>query len=271
MDSNTTGTVISDENLKVIGLNGSILVACGASHPLVQRKDHSFCRYVVTAQTRTWLPESLFDQYLAEGRVSRLASPLSLPANYNEGTPIQPLAVFVNNDFTAAAEIQLPQWSRDNKVEWTDVVGEAIPTKATCQPTDVAHQWLNDWALKLCQKIDVTIASKHSLSEFNNDILLNWTHMALCAANDKSLRWKLHLRFGAFMAPERVRRTFDTFIQHEFPQCTWESYLHEMKNFRDVIQSQPIGIRATPEKTVNRIQKLHGITNIRPLELTFVV
>ena len=267
MDSNTTGTLNSDENLKVIGLNGSTLVACGTSHPIVQRNDHSFCRYIVPAETHTWLPESLFDLYRKEGRVSRLASPLTLPANTNE---VQPLAVFVNNDFINAAEIQLPQWSKDNKIEWTDVVGEAIKTKATCQPADVVHHWLNDWASKLCQKVDATIASTHSLSNFRNESLLNWTHMALCAATDKSLRWKLNLRFGAFMAPERVRRTFDTFIQHEFPQCTWELYLRDMKDLRDVIQSQPIGSRFTMEKTSNKRKKIHQIAVRHPSELQLI-
>ena len=246
MDSNTDATVFNDEDVKVIGLAGSTLVACGTSHPIVQRNDSTFCRYALTTTSRSWLPVSLFDQYLAEGRVSRLASPVSLPAIDNEGTSVQPVVMFVNNEFIAATGIQLPRWSSGIEVEWTDVVGEAIETKATCQPTNVAHQWLNDWASKLCHKIDTAIASRHSSNEISNDILLNWTHLALCAATDKSLRWKLHLRFGAFMAPEGVRRTFDSYIQHEFPQRTWESYLYAIKNFGGVIQSQPSDMHAEP-------------------------
>ena len=250
MGANDGGTVVDAGSVEVIGLNGATLVACGTSLPIVRRKsDGLICRLVVGTVPQ-WLPESEFDRYLSEGRVSRLESAVPLLSSGGDGPPDQPLVLFANTDVLKAAGVALPSDWPGAADTWTTVLGEAVTTWATCLPGNLAKQWLNDWASRLRDKIDDALARPRTDVEPGRSTLLQWADLGLCAATAKPLRWQLYLRYGAAMEPDRVRRTFDTFVQREFPKCSWEFYLKEMTDLTDVVRAQPRPFHVNPAHVV---------------------
>ena len=264
MGANESGSVVDASPVEVIGLNGATLVACGTSLPIVRRaSDGWICRFVANAALQ-WLPQSEFDRYLAERRVSLLEAAIPLSTSADDEETNQPLVLFVNQDFLREAGVVLPSELSGAPVEWTTVVGETVTTRATCLPETVAKQWLNDWASRLRGRIDDALAKPRTDVELQRSTLLQWADLGLCAATEKPLRWQLYLRYGAAMEPDRVRRTFDTFIQREFPNCTWDFYLKEMSDLADVIRSQPLPSQANP-LPLNPYHKLHSIAGRQKL------
>ena len=270
MGANEGGAVVIAGAVEVIGLNGATLVACGTSLPIVRRlSDGLICR-LVAGTVPQWLAASEFDRYLAEGRVTRLESAIPLPSSDEAAQLDQPLVLFANNDFLQAAGAALPSHQREVPVQWTKVVGEAVSTSATCLRGSIAKRWLNDSASRLRDKIDRSIAEPWTDAGTQKSTLLQWADLGLCAATEKPLRWQLYLRCGAAMQPDRVRRTFDTFVQREFPNCSWDFYLKEMTDLAGVIRSQPRPSQSDSPPS-NPYHKLHCIAGQQKLpELSLV-
>ena len=270
MGANAGKPVDDADAVEVIGLNGATLVACGTSLPVVRRlSDGMICRFVVPVESLQWLPGSEFERFLAEGRVSRFKTPIRFPFTSLGENAVQPLVLFANDVFLEAAAVALPEEFHVSPTPWTNVVDEAVPTWATCLPSDLAKQWLNESAARLRDRIDTEIAKSGGEPGPDRASLLRWSDLALCAATEKSLRWQLYLRYGDSMEPDRVRRTFDAFVQREFPSCSWDFYLKEMKDLADVICSQ----RRLPSTDPTPSDPHHYIRDIakqHPRELTLV-
>ena len=114
-----------------------------------------------------------------------------------------------------------------------------MKTWAACLPGDQAKAMLNEMAEKILDLLDAEISFTRNAEETGR--LLQLADFGLCAATDKTLRWRLYLRYGAVLPPDRVRRTFVSFIQREFPACEWEFYLAEMRSFHTVVLSRHPG------------------------------
>jgi hypothetical protein len=55
--------------------------------------------------------------------------------------------------------------------------------------------------------------------------LMRIADFALCAARSRDLRWRAYTYFATVQESDRVKGTFDTFIQREFPDASWEDFL----------------------------------------------
>ncbi len=259
MGDATTGSMIDVRDVEVIGLAGSTLVECGTAIPVARRlSDGKFCRFVVSPAPLQWFPGSEFDQLVSEGRVSPFESPVPLPSSAVAANPVQPLVLYMNQVFLAAAETtppadweekqcvwtsrnfhtvsQLPADREETQCVWTLLPHESVKTWAACLPGEQAKAMLNEMAEKILDRLDAGISFTRNSEETAK--LLQLADFGLCAATDKTLRWRLYLRYGATLEPDRVRRTFDSFVVREFPLCRWESYLKEMTSFQSVLISR---------------------------------
>ena len=256
MDQRSSEIGVEGECLKVIGMNGSTLVECGTSLPVVQRTNGDFCRFVIDkVSSRLWHNQATLADYVSEGRISRFENPITLPASSPANE--QPLVLFVNSEFLDEAEVEKPIEFLGTTVQWTKITGEKKPTWGTPLPESLAKRMLDGWAKKLCQKIDRHMKE----DDASATKLQKWSDFGLCAATDKGIRWSLYLRYGAVIDPERVRRLFDVFVQRQFPTCKWEFYLDEMHEIRSIIQAQPpIKTRPKPiAKSVKNITEERGL------------
>jgi hypothetical protein len=252
--SSAIGTV--SESLNVIGMNGATLVACGTNLPVVQCTNGDFCRFVIDKVTsRLWHNQATLADYVSEGRISVFETPIPLPASSlaNE----QLLVLYVNSEFLDEAEIQKPSEFQGTPVHWTKITDEKKSTWGTPLPESLAKRMLDEWAKKLCQKIDRHMKENDASAAK----LQKWSDFGLCAATDKGIRWSLYLRYGAVIDPERVRRLFDVFVQRQFPKCTWDQYLQKMREIQAIIQAQPL-IRNPPQPVAKSVFNRDWIKNI---------
>ena len=264
MGTNTTGPVMNVDDIEVIGLNGSTLVECGTSLPIARRRcDGMICSFVIGTVPLQWLPGAEFDRLIDEGRVCPFESPIPLPSPAVGADAVQPLVVYLNEQFVTTGGLVLPSTWQETSCVWTRLRGEPVETWATCLPEHLAKGMLDDWAERLLVQLDRGIADTATGS--NTAKLLRLADLGLCAATNQLLRWRLYLRYGAAMEPDRVRRTFDSFIQREFPTCTWKFYLKELKDCRAVLLTRP---RMPPVNDVRH--KLGGIAGIRRDEISLV-
>lgn len=267
MDQKSFAIGVAAESLNVIGMNGSTLVACGTSLPVAQRTNGDFCRFVIDKESsRLWHDQASLADYVSEGRISGFETPIPLPDSWPATE--QRLVLFVNSEFLDEAEIQKPLEFQGTPVQWTKITGEKRVVWGTPLPESLAKGMSNEWAKKLCQKID------HHLKEDDASAakLQKWSDFGLCAATDKGTRWSLYLRYGAVIDPERVRRLFDIFVQRQFPSCTWEHYLQKMREIQTIIQAQP-PIRTRPNpvaKTFSHREQIKNITKERGLGASFL-
>src|SRR5207249_4717064 len=71
---------------------------------------------------------------------------------------------------------------------------------------------------------------------------LHAADLGLCAAVSRTLRWRLWARYGACLAwspePERVRRTYDSFVCREFPTCSWEAFTEEFGTLCETLRAR---------------------------------
>ena len=88
-----------------------------------------------------------------------------------------------------------------------------MKTWAACLPGDQAKAMLNEMAEKILDLLDAEISFTRNAEETGR--LLQLADFGLCAATDKTLRWRLYLRYGAVLPPDRVRRTF-VWVQFDF-------------------------------------------------------
>lgn len=234
MGDATIGNMIDVDDIEVIGLAGSTLVECGTALPIVHRRgDGMFCRLVVGPEPLQWFPGSEFDHLVSTGRISPFEFPVLLPSS---ALSEQPLVIYVNQVFLEALNTALPADWEGMPCVWTPMPRETVFTSAACLPGEKAKAVLNEMAETILERLDAGIPRNRNRDD--NAALLQLTDFGLCAATDKNLRWRLYLRYGAALPADRVSRTFVTFIQREFPDCQWQSYLAEMQSLHAVLLSR---------------------------------
>ena len=268
MDSNASEAEFDTQNLSVIGMDGTTLVECGTSLPVVQRSNGEFCLFEIDSESsRTWYAPGLFADYREEGRISAFTQPI--PFSKFLSTSEQPLVLFVNDDFLEEAEAQRSNNYQGTRVKWTRIEGESVTTWATCLPEQAANDWLDLSAKQLLQKIDDRLREGDSVMEAEREQLLKWSDLGLCAATETQTRWNLYLRYGAaFMPGERLWQMFDKFVQPEFPKSTWASYENEMCEMRVSMKGQQRS-RFSPTLYAISHHKICDVTTKHSSELTF--
>lgn len=242
MDSNASDAEFETQNLSVIGMDGTTLVQCGTSLPVVQQSNGEFCLFEMDSKSsRTWYAPALFADYRQEGHLSAFTRPILCSKFLS--TSEQPLVLFVNDDFLEEAEAQRPINYQGTRVTWTRIEGESVTTWATCLPETAANEWLDFCAKQLLQKIDDRLHEGDLVVEAEREQLLKWSDLGLCAATEAQTRWNLYLRYGvAFTSKERLRQMFDKFVKPEFPMSTWDSYDKEMCQIRVLRKGKQHGL-----------------------------
>jgi len=268
VDNDKSWSLIDVNDVDVIGLAGSALVECGTSLPVIQRRsDKMFCRFVVGSAPLQWSPANELDRLISEGRISPFDSPVPLLLPAGSPQAEQPAVIYLNQEFMTQANVTLPVAIDGLPCTWSRLPKEAVATSASCLPKSIAEKLLDKWADKLLTKLDEHLSEERSPASVER--MLHLADLGLCAATDKSLRWRLYLRYGSSMAPDRVRRTFDSFIQREFPDCKWDFYLSEMKDVQKVIGSRgPVAAQRSPLSPI--ANKLHNIALCRDSERSLV-
>lgn len=242
MDSNASEAKFDSQNLSVIGMDGTTLVECGTSLPVVQRSNGEFCLFEMDSESsRTWYAPALFADYRQKGRLSAFTQPIPLSKFLSSSE--QPLVLFVNDDFLEEADAQRPITHQGTRVTWTRIEDESVTTWATCLPETNANDWLDLCAKQLLQKIDDRLHGGDLVVKAGREQLLKWSDLGLCAATETQTRWNLYLRYGAVFTPkERLRQMFDKFVKPEFPMITWDSYDKEMCQMHVSIQGKQLGL-----------------------------
>ena len=203
MDSGTSWSLIDVNDVDVIGLAGSVLVECGTSLPIIQRRsDKMFCRFVVGSSPLQWFPASELNQLISEGRISPFDLPVALPSSGGTPQVEQPAVIYLNQEFITQAEVTLPAAIDGLACSWIHLPKETVATSATCLPRSIAEKLLNGWAEKILAKLDEHLTEERSPTSVER--MLQLADLGLCAATNKSLRWRLYLRYGASMPPDRA-------------------------------------------------------------------
>jgi hypothetical protein len=226
MDTKANGLIAAD--LEVVGMNGAPLVQCGSTLPVVQRKSdgmHCVLRLSDGDEPLAWHEQSEADQLADAGRWTPFDHPLYLPQSCQsaQGGTVsrQPMIVYADEAMLDAADrLPRPPLLAGEYMIWRTLRGNRPEIQAACAAEETVASLLNDWARALLKRFD----AMHRLGR-DETYLRHIADLALCAASERPLRWKLYQRYAMAQEHDRVRRTFDTFISREFPDVTWEDFI----------------------------------------------
>lgn len=201
------------EDLEIVGFDGTVLVECETVLPIARHKpsdqffklttdnSHPDTDTPLSTQPLSELEVNLIsffsrdeiDAYIQEGRLTLL--PEAVPAFAGA------MVVYVNEEFLVAAGSQLPEpfyWQHLSPQTWV-----------ACGHQEVLEDLLNHWGTLLLGE------ATERLEQFfleNDQELCSYaehlTDLALCAANDLTLRSRIYLRSGLAVMlsdiPERL-------------------------------------------------------------------
>jgi hypothetical protein len=264
--------ILADE-LEIVGFNGTPQqVECGRSLPVARRKSdgkHCVLSSVENSAMLSWHDGEEADAFAKERRWTRLLAPLSLPRSCfseSEGRLArQPMVVFAAQSFLdVAGAFAWPPTFRGEAFFWHRLEQDENLIQAACGSAEAVEALLDDWASRMKQRFDAMRRQNHDPAS-----LKRVADFMLCAAKDRSLRWQAYLRYAMVQEPERVRRTFDTFTRHEFPAVPWQTYLDEIRDLSEVLQSlaaeqpHPVAISSA----LNALSHVRGIATRQPIDV----
>jgi hypothetical protein len=263
--------ILGDE-LEIVGFNGTPQVECGRSLPIVRRKsDGMYCvlSSVENIASLSWHDVEEVGAFAKARRWTRLHAPLSLPRSSlsepERRLARQPMVVFAAESFldTAGASAW-PAKFRGEPFFWHHLEEHDKSIQAACGSAEAVEALLDDWASRLKHRFDAMRCQGHDPVS-----LKRIADFMLCAAKDRSLRWQAYLRYAMVQEPEKVKRTFDTFTRHEFPDVPWQAYLDEIKNLAEVLNFIPVAEprRAATSSSGSTLSKLSGITTRKSIDL----
>ena len=261
----TSGTGLIAGDLEVVGMNGAPLVQCGRALPVVRRKSdgmHCVLRFADADEPLAWHDQSEADQLADAGRWTPFDGALYLPKSCQpaQGGTVssQPMIVYADEAMLDAADrLPRPPLLAGEYTIWRGLRGHRPEIQAACASEETAASLLNDWARALHRRFD----AMHRLGR-DETYLRHIADIALCAASERSLRWKLYLRYATAQEHDRVRRTFDTFISREFPNVSWEDFIEELKSLNDVLGAVPPRMPQGPIATSQPTTALPKIRDI---------
>lgn len=221
-------------DLEIIGLEGMPEVECSRSSAIVRnRSDQAFAKVSTNGEIHQWHPPEYLEDLIREQRITRFEEAFSIPQSVINGNELSPLIiVYITNAFISDAKIHPPASWKQEGIEWhpLDCGADAL---GACLSLETAEQLLDDWAETLIKQIDEYL--KDNAGDYSEE-LERLADLGLCAGVSTSLRWRLYLRYGVSLPPDRVRGMFDLFIHPEFPDCSWQDYVEQMNSLRDMIK-----------------------------------
>jgi hypothetical protein len=230
------------DDLEIVGFNGVPLVECGRALPVVRRK--STDRYFKVSVRPGAAPALECDRpqleaFSQEGRLTLLAHPLPLPKGLTAGPgdlPRQLMVLCVSQSFLDTADCSRPEKHEGEPLAWQQLPAREPAVWVTCASEAAVEHLLNSWGHRLLQRTDDTLA------QGDWERSLRTADLGLCAAVDRAIRWRLHVRYAAAQAwspePERVRRTFDNFVRREFPTWSWEDFSREHGSLSETLRAR---------------------------------
>lgn len=236
-------SVIEAASLVVVGLNGAANVECGRSLPIVRRKSdgaHAVLDLSVPDAPLTWYAEGQATDMLATGRWTRLVSPLMLPYGCLDATGrqlvVQPMMVFVDETLLDVADrLPHPAVFSDERLMWRRFESRSENVQAACASATTVERLLDLWGSSLLQRFDAMFRAGR-----DRDYLRRIADFALCAARNRLLRWRAYTYYATVQDSDRVRSTFDTFIQREFPEADWSKFLDATSSLREYLGRAPV-------------------------------
>ncbi|MCO6459494.1 MAG: hypothetical protein J5I93_29630 [Pirellulaceae bacterium] len=267
MTTEKTGA-IEVGSLEIVGLNGAASVECGRALPIVRRKSdgaHAVLDLSVPDAPLTWYPEGQAMDMLAKGRWTRLASPLTVPYGCRDATGrdliVQPMMVFADETLLDMADrLPHPVSFSEERLTWRRLESRSDKVQAACASAPAVERLLDLWGDSLLQRFDAMFRAGR-----DRDYLRRIADFALCAARNKSLRWKTFTYYATVQDADRVRSTFDKFIQREFPSADWGEFLDATSRLREYLGRAPV-VNVPPTAFSSELQvvlsKVRGIAAV---------
>ncbi len=261
-----------EEQLEIVGFNGSPLVECGRALPVARRPSDS--RYCILQSLRedsppSWYSQDEADAYAASGRWTRFVDPIPLArtcfSESDEAAERQLMVLFADEHMLDTADrLPRPEYYHDHRFIWLRLEGYPETVQAACGSAEAVEQLLDDWAQGLLRRFD---AMYHLGRE--PEYLKRIADFALCAARSRTLRWKAYLRYASVQEADRVRRMFESFAHREFPDTSWEAFLEEVTSVCDVLRAVPRlePQPAPPSSAATALPKMRGIAGAAPTPL----
>jgi hypothetical protein len=230
------------DDFEVYGFEGTALIECELVLPVL--------RQVATDKFLKGALEDITGESHAlftRGEIERLAEERELtilPA----ARPCVPRArvLYVTADFLANVTEQPPHrsyWQELEPMVW-----------AACAPEQDLRALMDDWARKLIVgSTNALVRFLHSHEEDLRDEAERLAEFALCAGSHASLRASTYFRYGLAITesstPERLQHFFEMFIQPEFTNWTWETFLEDLRRFKYTLRirepARAISVKAT--------------------------
>jgi len=266
--------ISQQSGLEIVGFNGTPLVECGRALPIARRKsDRMCCVFEISngMDKLQWCHEEMAQEFASEQRWTLFRRSLNVPqscVNSAQDFTSQPMVVYTNQRLLDYADLPLRAdlWNGEY-LNWKQLEGLPDDVLATCGSSEAMESLLNHWGRGLLNRFD---AMFHLGREHN--YLFRIADFALCASLERSLRWKSYLRYTLVQTPEKVKRTFDTFISREFRDVTWDAFIQARAELSAVLQSGVTTPTAcTPSATssvASAMPKLRGIAAASAIDET---
>ena len=235
---------LGTDDLEIVGFNGAPLVECGRALPVARRK--STDRFFKLSVQREAAPPLESDRhqieaFSKEGRLTLFQHPLPLPSGLaaeSGDADRQLMILWVTQSFLDTAGCSRPDEHKGEVFVWQQLPEREPAFWVACASDAAVEQLLNFWASQLLLRADDLLAQ----SQQDWARPLRAADLGLCAAVNRTLRWRLWIRYAASLAwspePERVRRAFDNFVRVEFPRCSWEDFSREHASLSETLNAR---------------------------------
>lgn len=260
------------DDLEIVGFNGAPLVECGRALPVARRKSGGMHRVLELrddGSPTNWHSEQEATDYAGAQRWTMFDNPVFVPQSCcldgEDSRTCHPMVVFADETMLDTADrLPRPPMPGDDYLIWRKLRGYSDRFQAACGSAETIESLLNDWACALLKRFD----AMYSLGR-DPEYLKRIADFALCAAKDRSLRWRSYLRYATAQDADRVRSTFEKFTVREFPDVGWEAFIKELLCLRDVLGAVPARVfelPSPPSHPSTALPKMRGIAAVPPIE-----
>lgn len=259
------------KDLEIVGFNGAPLVECGRALPVARRMAdgaHSVLDLSDSASALNWHSTDEAESFLASGRWTKFVAPILVPRSCcngdNQCLASQPMVIYADESMLDTADrLPRPPMPSGEYMIWRRLESHPAAIQAACGSAATVESLLDDWAAALLKRFDAMYRIGR-----DREYLKRIADFALCAARNKDLRWRAFSYYATVQEPDRVRRTFDTFIHREFPGVSWDDFLQHVKSLSGVLGVAPAlnpqpGPPSSPPSTAR--PKMQGIAEAEPI------
>ncbi|MDA1051264.1 MAG: hypothetical protein O3C40_12400 [Planctomycetota bacterium] len=219
---------LSAIDLEIVGFNGAPLVECGRALPIARRKSdgtHAVLDLSDGVARLNWHSEGEAAALLANGRWTKLEKSVFVPQSCCEGAGQfvnQPMVIYADESMLDTADrLPRPPMPSGEYMIWRRLQSHPETVQAACGSAETVEKLLDDWGAALLKRFDAMYRIGR-----DDEYLKRIADFALCAARNKDLRWRAYSYFATVRESVRMRDTFATFIQREFPAANLEDFMN---------------------------------------------